>query len=212
MPHMSARNYGFVDWAGDTGFKFSAGSSIYLAVSLVSSSDYERLRTGLSRLRAHLSVPAHYEFHFAVNPERIRSAFFDALVSLPWDGAVFLIDKRQLDSDFRQLTESEFYGFAVASLFTFASLSLLQSKRILVDDREKHSARLSAIRADSSPVLRARGLQRTPKMRGEPAKKWDGLQLADMLAGAVVERETGEEDYLRDLTVSCEIYRYKPED
>lgn len=95
---------------------------------------------------------------------------------------------------------------------TQASRPLVQSKRILVDDREKQSPRLRAIRVASSLVLRARGMARTPKMRGEPAQQWDGLQLADMLAGAAVRREAGGKDYLRGLEKYLATYRHQPED
>ncbi len=60
-------------------------------------------------------------------------------------------------------------------------------------------------------MLRARGLRRTPRMRGEPAHRWDGLQVADMLAGAMVKRDSKDRDYLRELGDRLWVYRYEVE-
>ncbi len=55
------RDYGFIDWSGDSGFKFALGSSIYLAFCLVSSQDYGTLRRGLMSLREQLGLPGVFE-------------------------------------------------------------------------------------------------------------------------------------------------------
>ena len=135
-------------------------------------------------------------------------AFFAALLNLPWDGAVLLVDKRELPVEFEKMREPLFYGHFVGHLVARAPTPVLHVKRLLVDESRKQSEITRAMRSAMSPVLRARGIRRTPKVRGEPAHQWDGLQVADMLAGAVRERETGGKNYLRGLR-SLLVHRYE---
>jgi len=86
---------------------------------------------------------------------------------------------------------------------------LTEFKRLLIDDQAKDSSLVRGMRIAVSPVLLARGLKRTPKMRGEPAHLWDGLQVADMLAGALIQREHKGTNYLRDAEARLWIYRYE---
>ena len=107
------------------------------------------------------------------------------------------------------MREPTFYGFFLGHLLARAPLRLIEVKRLLIDDKAKNSPLVREMRVAVSPVLLARGLKRTPKMRGEPAHQWDGLQVADMLAGALMEQERGGTDYLRGLETHLQIYRYE---
>jgi len=207
---MTPRAYGFLDWSGDSGFKFELGSSPYLSLCIVSSADYPQLRRGLTDLREQLGLPHHFEFHFARSSEVVRTVFFAALYSLPWDASVLIVDKRHLPRELRKMRDPAFYGFFVGHLLAGAPLRTIQVKRLLIDESEKQSALVRGIRIAISPVLRARGIQHPPKTRGEPARCWDGLQVADMLAGAAVECEGGGRDYLRGLSEErLHVQRYE---
>jgi len=202
------RDYGFLDWSGDSGFKFALGSSIYLAFCLVSSQDYGTLRRGLLSLRGQLGLPGVFEFHFAETSIAVRTAFFATLLHLPWNAVVLLVDKRELPAEFKKMQDTVLYGHFISYLVADAPLSVVQVKRLLVDESCKQTQLLRGMRVAMSPVLRARGIQQTPKVRGEPAQRWDGLQLADMLAGAVVARETSGRNYLQGLR-KLRVYRYE---
>jgi len=202
------RDYRFIDWSGDSGFKFALGSSIYLAFCLVSSQDYGTLRRGLMSLREQLGLPGVFEFHFAETSIAVRMAFFVTLLNLPWNAVVLLVDKRELPGEFKKMQEPVLYGHFISYLVADAPLSVVRVKRLLVDESRKQTQLLRGMRIAMSPVLRARGIQQTPKVRGEPAHRWDGLQLADMLAGAVVARETSGRNYLRGLR-NLRVHRYE---
>jgi hypothetical protein len=204
----TSRAYGFVDWSGDSGLKFAAASSQYLCVCFVSSDDYGQLRDGLMHLRGQCGLPQHFEFHFAHCPNRVKEAFFGALLLLRWDAAALLVDKRSLARDLAKMPEPSFYGFFVADLIARMPLATLQVRRILVDDQKKPSVLARAIRIAISPVLRARNIERAPKVRGEPSHQCDGLQVADMLAGTIVAREKTRNDYARRLD-RLVVYRYE---
>ncbi len=205
------RASGFVDWSGDSGFKFALASSEYLCVCFVSSDDYGQLRDGLVRLREQRGLARHFEFHFAHCPDRIKEVLFEALHLLPWDAAALLVDKRTLARDLTKMPEPSFYGFFVADLIARMPVQSLSAQRILIDDLRKESPLVRGIRVAISPVLRAREIKRVPKLRGEPSHRCDGLQVADMLAGAVVAREKTGTDYLSALEKRVSLYRYQAE-
>ncbi|MBM3134715.1 MAG: hypothetical protein FJZ89_05380 [Chloroflexi bacterium] len=106
------------------------------------------------------------------------------------------------------MREPVFYGHFLGYLLALAPLPILTVKRLLVDESQRRSELLLGIRAAMSPVLRARGLERPPRVSGQPSREWDGLQVADMLAGAVAESESGERGYLQHLDRLC-VYHYE---
>ena len=203
------RAYGFVDWSGDSGFEFALGSSLYLALAIGSSAHYDDLQAALMALRGRLGLPRSFEFHWARNAEVVRAAFFKVLSRSSWDGAVLLVDKRELPAEFARLREPVFYGASLRHLLTCVPLSVVGVKRLLMDGEKKDEALVRAMRLAMSSALRARGVERLPALRAEPAHQWDGLQLADMLAGAALERETGGRDYLREQATRLLIYKYQ---
>ena len=106
------------------------------------------------------------------------------------------------------MREPIFYGFFLGQLLACIPLHLIEVKRLLIDDEEKYSPLVRGMRIAASPVLLARGLKRT-KTREEPAHRWDGLQVADMLAGALMKQEHGGTDYLRGLEAHLQVYHYE---
>jgi len=160
------------------------------------------------QLRIQLKLPPEFEFHFARNSRMVRAAFFAVLPHLAWDGAVLVVDKRQLSAEFTRMREPIFYGFFLGQLLACIPLHLIEVKRLLIDDEEKYSPLVRGMRIAASPVLLARGLKRT-KTREEPAHRWDGLQVADMLAGALMKQEHGGTDYLRGLEAHLQVYHYE---
>jgi len=232
------RTYGFVDWSGDTGFKFTLGSSPYLALSLVSSADYAKLRQGLIKLRGQLKLPRTFEFHFAHNSKMVRTAFFAVLPHLPWDSAqnpcgvlhftrnseggvlgfskklflsstVLIVDKRRLSVDFAKMREPTLYGFFLGQLLARAPLRLIKVKRLLIDDEAKRSPLVCGMRIAASSILLARGVKRTPKMRGEPAHRWDGLQVSGYAGRGVNETSAWRYELSMGLETRLRVYHYE---
>ena len=106
-----------------------------------------------------------------------------------------------------KFSQSQYTSY-VTDLIARMPLATLQVRRILVDDQKKPSVLARDIRIAVSPVLRARNIERAPKVRGEPSHQCDGLQVADMLAGAIVAREKTRNDYARRLD-RLVVYRYE---
>lgn len=203
------RAYGFVDWSGDTGFKFSSGSPTFFIITLISSENYADLREQLRKLKEQLGLPISYEFHFVHSSKTIRTAFFTVLAHCDWEGAGLIVDKRKLPKEFKKMKTPDFCAFFLGHLLARAPLDWIEVKRLLVDDSSKNSPIIRGMKLAASPVLLARGIKRTPKVRGEAAHLSDGIQIADMLAGALKEREQGGIDYLKGLKERIQIYHYE---
>ncbi len=203
------RAYGFVDWSGDTGFKFSSGSPTFFILTVISSENYADLREQLRKLKEQLGLPMSYEFHFAHSSKTIRTAFFTILAHCDWEGAGLIVDKQKLPKEFKKMKTPDFCGFFLGHLLARAPLDWIEVKRLLVDDSLKNSPIIKGMKLVVSPVLLARGIQKTPKVRGEASHLSDGIQIADMLAGALKERERGNADYLRGLKKHLQIYHYE---
>jgi len=203
------RSYGFVDWSGDTGFKFSLGSSTHFILSLVSSDNYPELQLQLTNLKTKLSLPNAFEFHFTRNSKTIRTAFFTTVPHLSWEGALLLVDKRELPYQFKKMSMPKFCGFFLGYLLTCMPLHLVTVKRLLIDEKSKNSFLVREMRLATSTALSARGLRRLPKVSGKPAHLSDGIQIADMLAGALKERERGGLNYLQGTKIHLQLFHYK---
>ena len=203
------RAYGFVDWSGNAGFKFAEGSSSYLALALVSADDYNGLRQALLKTRIRLGLPNELEFHFAHNADPVRSAFFSGLPDVHWEGAVLLVDKRSLPVRFTRMAAPALYSSCLEYLLARVPASLIKIERLLIDGKKKEQVFTRTMRVAMSCALHTRGIEHTPTLRSEPAHQWDGLQLADMLAGAVLERALGGKNYLREVEKRLRIYQHQ---
>jgi hypothetical protein len=180
-----------------------------LALAIGSTAQHDDLQEDLIALRSRLGLPKNFEFHWARNPKIVRAAFLETISRLSWDGAVLLVDKRDLPPQFTKLREPVFYGAFLGYLLTRVSLNVVEVKRMLIDGEKKDEMLVCTMRMAMSAALRARGIGRTPLLRAEPARQWDGLQVADMLAGAVVEWETNDKDAPVELRDRLQVCRYR---
>ena len=204
-----ARQYGFVDWSGDTGFKFSRRSSPYFILSLVSSDNYPELQSQLIKLKSGLGLPNTFEFHFSHNSKTVRTAFFTAAPTLKWEGALLMVDKQHLPYRFKKMSTPKFCSYFLGYLLERIPFHWVTMKRLLIDEPSKKSPMIREMRLATSTALSARNLKRIPKVSGKPAHLWDGIQVADMLAGALKEREHGGIDYLQGIKRELKIFHYE---
>ena len=203
--------YLFLDWSGDAGFKFGRGSSEYLVLVLVFSTDYGQVRKGLVLLRKDLGLSPFFEFHYRQTPPDLRAAFFDALAGLPFSAEVLIVHKPSLPPSFVGMREARFYGHFVANLILRAEQTSVNRALLLVDAQRSDVVLVRSIRVAVSRALEEAGAAHRPgKVKPRPAKEEDGLQMADMIAGAMVDRLEGKQDYLAKVEEHLRIRRYEP--
>lgn len=203
--------YSFLDWSGDIGFDLNdPTTSSHLVVAVVGTVDYDSLRREMGELRAHLRLPLDYHFHHARVPRRIRRAFSQALPGMAFAAAALVVAKRELPRRYAHFREPDLYAHLIADLLWQAPVESFWAKRLLVDEgRAKTTALVKQTRIEVSRVLRERGLEHLPKIRGEPAANWDGIQVADMIAGELATQETSGKSYL-SCTGRISVFRYRP--
>ena len=178
----------FVDWSGDLGFKFGRGSTTYLVIAVVNLADYAAFRRVIAKLRTERGLHRAYEFHYAHIPEAERAAFFDALRGATFEAWVLIVDKQRLSGRFKRRNQYDLFGEFVDTLVDQLPAEVIQNALVVIDAHATVTKLTRSIRVAVSRTLRAREIQPgIKKVRGRPAHREDGLQLADMLAGAVVE-------------------------
>lgn len=179
--------YSFLDWSGDTGFKFDAGSSRYLILCMVVIQDYERLQLCLRALRDSMNVKRTFEFHYAVTPREIADRLFETLAAsdeLSLQAGVLVVDKFALPHHFRRMRAPDLLAYFVGQTAGLIG-DMLQRTYLRIDGKRADVAAVRRIRVELSRLG-----YRLNKLGVVPAHKQDGLQVADMIAGAVL-------DYIR---------------
>ena len=203
--------YLFLDWSGDVGFKFGRGSSEYLVLALVSSTDYGRVRKTLASLRRKLALSPLFEFHYMQTPPELKGAFFDVLTGLAFSSEILVAHKPSLPLSFRRMREAEIYGHFVSDLLLRADQTIIEQALLLVDAQRSDVVLVRCIRVAVSHALEgAKVTYGLRKVKARPAREEDGIQIADMIAGAMVNRLEGKRDYLAELEEHLHVWHYQP--
>ena len=176
----------YLDESGDTGFKFSAGSSAYFISALVLVPDPAAAQDAVRALRDRLREPEDYELKFARMPHHLRLSVLGGLRGLGITARVLVVDKRRLvEPSVRQ--RDGFYKYLMQTAFE-QDAPEIRAARLVIDQ----SFRGKAKQADLATHLQ-RGLntgadaKRIAKVTYRESHREQLLQIADVLAGAVAQ-------------------------
>lgn len=185
----------FLDWAGDAGFKFRRGSSRYLIIAVVFTDDYQTLQDGLDRLREQWELGKGFYFHYVEASSKVRPAFFRVLVSLPFQARVLVVDKPRLSASFRTLGGQKIIQHFVAELVVGLPREMTEGATLIFDGHRRETRVTRGIRVAISHLQKERGLDYHLK-RVLPCSliEEDGVQIADMIAGAALDQVDGTRD------------------
>ena len=203
----SSTKYVFVDWAGDPGFRFRRGSSQYLVMVAVFTTAYEVMRQRLDTLRKQRRVAADFHFHYADASTVVRPAFFDALADVPFMAKVTVVEKAELLEPWRRMRGQRMIEHFVAEAVVGAGRERVENGVLIFDGPRRETKTIRGIRVATSRLFEKRELNyRLKKVTARPAAEEDGLQVADMIAGAALDEATGNShDYLARLGEKLEI-------
>ena len=202
--------YLFLDWSGDVGFKFGRGSSEYLVLALVSSTNYGQVRRTLDSLRRELGLASLFEFHYRQTPPEVRDAFFNVLIGLPFSSEILVVHKPSLPLSFVKMREAEICGHFVSDLVLRTDQTVIEEALLLVDAQRSDVVLARGIRVAVSHALEEAGVTYgLRKVKARPAREEDGIQIADMVAGAMVNRLEGKRDYLAKLEEHLSVWHYE---
>ena len=211
----------YIDESGDTGTK--KGSTPYFRLAAVVYDDtrhVERLSECLSALRADLGLPQSYEFRFAKTVHDIRVAFFNAVAAEPFLFIASSFEKHTFD-------DGSFKKDVVRDKTIDGLIKHLGEWYLLIEDRLSPTGGLKelivydecddpaferALRDGLKLISRTRARDRRliRDIRPGKSKSDPGIQLVDMVCGAVGKHIRGESDYynlIRSKAIAIKIFK-----
>ncbi|MBM3128246.1 MAG: DUF3800 domain-containing protein [Chloroflexi bacterium] len=185
--------YHFLDDSGDPGLSGAVTSSSHLAVAIVQLTDTASLRE-LADVRRTFHFPPTFEFKYHKTKHRHRVAFFEAIKPIPFRARAVVVDKSNLPQEFIGLKGQALTVEFIARLVLRASPLDIANDILIVDGNTPKFIRQLRIRL-SQECRKTDRVHPFNKIISRDSGREDGLQVADMIAGAVrqyvmgVERE-----------------------
>jgi len=185
----------FIDESGDSGFKFSGGSSQYFTCVAVIFSDAlaaDACDRRIEQVRRELNLRPSFEFHFTECSTRVRTAFLQAVAFEKFAYHGFVLNKRRL---YGQIFKDQhgFYDFTVGLICENAR-PFLKDAKIVIDEcgdrnfKRRLQASLKARMTDEEGNCLIR------KVAMEESHTNNLIQLADMVCGAVARSYNSQKD------------------
>ncbi|NWJ98148.1 MAG: DUF3800 domain-containing protein [Chloroflexi bacterium] len=189
-------HYFYFDAAGDPGFQLgktlkAGGSKPFYVLCVISTEDKYATQNVIIELRGILNLKLGYEFKYHTLDVKKRQPFFAELVKHNFTAYVAVLDK-QHSSQARSF--SLFGGNLLTNTLVIPLISLAiadlsppLTKFHLTIDQAKHDKIIPEMRVALSKELRQQNLTCKSKISPGDSKKEDCLQLADMIAGMVMD-------------------------
>lgn len=174
--------YVFIDESGDTGFKFGKGSTqIFCLVAIIfyTTTDIAITEQAIHELKSILGLRKTHEFHFTKEPERIRTAFCNAVMGKPFLIRAIVADKNSIvvGTSFPQ-TPMFFYNFCTKMLLKY-NFGTIANARVYIDGK---------MNIELGTYLRQelnQEEQLIAECKFKDSKSSPIIQLADMVAGSI---------------------------
>jgi len=174
--------YFYADESGEPGLKSPRGST-YFVIALAQMPSCESIFE-LAALRKELRLAPSFEFHYAKMSALQRQAFYQASASVEFRVRAAVVLKDELSAFYREMNGFEFTIELLARL-TLRASPLDIGNDILVIDGATDALR-SALRIRLSQECRqSNRIRPFSKIATANSRKEDGLQLADMVVGAI---------------------------
>ncbi|MBI3361956.1 MAG: hypothetical protein HY023_12700 [Chloroflexi bacterium] len=205
----SKRKVAYLDWSGDPGVRQVAGASDELVVVVAIVAEPNLMEREFAALRKRLRMSPGTEFHFAKAAEAIRNVFFSRASTWSFEAVALVVPKSAISGLTSARSGVGVIAAAAGALVADFPPGQLEGALLIVDAPDSDQPEVIQIAVAARRSLRAAGLKRGIEVRGYPADRQAGLQLADMLAGAIAKREAGETDYLAHLDQKIRVLRWQ---
>ncbi|MBU0512831.1 MAG: DUF3800 domain-containing protein [Chloroflexi bacterium] len=199
----------YVDWSGDPGFKFRRASSRYLTVACITS--LMPLSDILNSIRDRYGLGKQFYFHFADSSRFLKPRFFEELAQVNLRGIVLRVNKQRLTPEFRNMRGNELIGYFVSESIIRLPDGLIEKHVLLFDGSRKETSITRAVRIAVSAKLRSTDKPHLRQVAPRPAREEDGLQVADMLAGAAASEHLSDNVLLGCLQGKVHLFDYSEE-
>jgi hypothetical protein len=173
--------YFYVDESGDAGLN-NKGSAYYV-VAMAQLPNREPVME-LAELRKELNLSPNFEFHFYKMNSKQKDEFFQAIRPLSFRVRVAALIKSQTPPEFQDLDSVELAIRLLVDLTLRASSLDIANDILVLDD--KPDSFIQSLRIHFTQAYKQAKRDRPfKKIVSSNSKYDDGLQMADMIAGAV---------------------------
>jgi hypothetical protein len=175
--------YFFVDESGDPGLEGEAGSSSHFVIAMIQLPERVPLYP-LAHVRKTLGLSPTFEFKYYKTATAPKDRFFRDVLSIPFRVRAVIVNKSQLRSNWRHLLPQALTTNLIIQL-TFRASELDIANEILIIDGAT-PAFCRRLRVQFTERCKKENRIRPFKnIIGANSRNEDGLQLADMIAGAI---------------------------
>jgi hypothetical protein len=190
----SLTRYHYLDESGDPGLGNSPSASSHFAVAMVQLASDAPLPE-LADIRRALHLPPTLEFKYHAMRPHQKEVFFESVRVVQFRVRAVVISKSGLEDRFAVMSGQDLTVELVSRLVLRASEPKLDNDVLTMDGATPAFCRALRIRL-SKESYRLGRVRPFKKIVGGRSRNEDGLQLADMIAGAVRQHVMGiESDY-----------------
>ena len=183
--------YHHLDESGDPGSIDTAGASSQYVLAMLQMAEHAPIPE-LAAVRRALYLPPLFEFKYYTTTPTQKRVLFDAFQALPFRVRCAALDKSKLPVDWARLSGQALTVELIVRLTLRASALDIANDMLIIDGGTPALRR--AVRVRLSDECRKTGRVRPfGKIVGGRSLREDGLQVADMIAGAIRQHRMGAE-------------------
>lgn len=183
--------YFHVDESGDPGLERAAGSSSHFVLAMVQLPDRVPLHV-IAAVREELHLSSEYEFKHFKSTSIQKAYFFKSVQSLRFRVRAVVVNKRELHPSYRTMNGQELTIEFLTRLTLRASDLDIGNDVLVMDGATRAFLRALRIRLSEESRVQKRVRPFRQLVSGD-SKRDDGLQLADMIAGAIMSSTLNED-------------------
>jgi len=180
------------DEAGDVSFRFDRGATRYFVIAIIGTGQPDTLREALRQLRRQYNLPSRYEFSFHdTTSTRLRTALWKILPQLDFRIWAVIADKERLSDAFLVMHPRGLYVFFVTEAIRLVPEPEREGSVLLLDEFDRSGKTLAEVKRTLKLRCIRRGFK---KIHARRSRSEDLVQIADLVAGAVLRRYTKGDD------------------
>ena len=175
--------YFFVDESGDPGLEAEAGSSSHFVLTMVQLPNRTHLDP-LVDVRKALGLSPSFEFKYHKTASTPKDRFFRDVLSIPFRVRAVVLNKAQLRLNWQNLLPQELVTELIIQLTLRASELDIANEVLVIDGATPAFCRSLRVQFTERCKQQKR-IRPFKRIIGANSRNEDGLQLADMIAGAI---------------------------
>src|SRR3990172_1228423 len=175
--------YFYVDESGDAGLEGQASSSSHFVMAMTQLPERARIKPMVD-LRKALNVAQDFEFKYHKSTPTQKERFFRDVLKIPFRVRAVVVDKSHLGTPLNTLSPQQLTVELIIRLTLRASELDISNEKMVIDGATPAFCRDLRVQF-TERCKREERIRPFKNIIGANSKSEDGLQLADMVAGAI---------------------------